>query len=420
MAKEKVYMCIDLKSFYASVECVERKLDPLKTRLVVADPTRTERTICLAVTPAMKALGVKNRCRVYEIPKSIDYITAPPQMALYIEYSARIYSIYLKYAAKEDIHVYSIDEVFIDATEYLSYRGQTPKQFAQMIMRDVLETVGITATCGIGSNLYLAKIALDIISKKSPDNIGILTEESYRKTLWRHRPLTDFWRIGRGTERRLERLGIQTMEEVAHASEQVLYKTFGIDAELLIDHAWGRESTTMADIKSYVPRTNSLTVSQVLHHGYDLDSGRIIVREMAESLTMELFQKGLCTRSATLGLGYSYAADKPPDYATVSLDAPTSSLKKITTALVELYDRIRDAGVPVHRVNITFNFVSPETCTQYDMFTSAQEQEREAKLQTAMLKIRGKYGKNSLIKCTSLQEGATMMERNRQIGGHRA
>lgn len=420
MAKEKVYMCIDLKSFYASVECVERGLDPMKALLAVADPTRTERTICLAVTPAMKALGVKNRCRVYEIPKDIDYITAPPRMALYIEYSARIYSIYLKYAAKEDIHVYSIDEVFIDATDYLSYRKQTPKQFAQMIMRDVLETVGITATCGIGSNLYLAKIALDIISKKSPDHIGILTEESYRETLWRHRPLTDFWRIGRGTERRLQRLGILTMEDIAHANEQVLYKTFGIDAELLIDHAWGRESTTMEDIKSYVPRTNSLTSGQVLHCGYDFESGRIIVREMAEALTMELFEKGLCTRSVNLCLGYSFSADKPPASGTVSFDAPTSSLKKLTEGIVGLYDRIRDASVPIHRVSISFNFVSPVTCTQYDMFSSVREQEREAKLQTAMLKIRGKYGKNSLIKCTSLQDGATMMERNEQIGGHRA
>ena len=274
MVRERTYLCIDLKSFYASVECVERGLDPMKAKLVVADPSRTEKTICLAVTPALKALGVKNRCRVFQIPKGIDYITAPPRMALYLDYSARIYSIYLKYAAPEDIHVYSIDEVFMDVTDYLPARKMDARQFAVTIMADIKNTLGITATCGIGSNLYLAKVALDIISKHASDFIGILSEDSYRETLWNHRPMTDFWRIGEGTVRRLERLGIQTMGEVAHADERVLYKTFGIDAELLIDHAWGRESTTMADIKNYVPETHSLSSGQVLSCGYGYEKGK--------------------------------------------------------------------------------------------------------------------------------------------------
>ena len=305
MARERTYMCIDLKSFYASVECVERGLDPMKAKLVVADPTRTEKTICLAVTPALKALGVKNRCRVFQIPKSIEYITAPPRMALYIDYSARIYAIYLKYIAPEDIHVYSIDEVFMDVTDYLPARKMDARQFAVTIMADIRDTLGITATCGIGSNLYLAKIALDIISKHADDHIGILTEESYREKLWDHRPMTDFWRIGEGTVRRLERLGIQTMGEVARANEKVLYKTFGIDAELLIDHAWGRESTTMADIKNYRPETHSISSGQVLSCAYGYEKGKLIVKEMAEALALDLFDKGLVTSSITLSLGYS-------------------------------------------------------------------------------------------------------------------
>ena len=323
MARERTYLCIDLKSFYASVECVERGLDPMKAKLVVADPSRTEKTICLAVTPALKALGVKNRCRVFQIPKGIEYITAPPRMALYIDYSARIYSIYLKYAAPEDIHVYSIDEGFIDATAYLPARRMDARQFALAIMADIKDTLGITATCGIGSNLYLAKVALDIISKHSDDFIGILSEESYRETLWGHRPMTDFWRIGEGTVRRLERLGIQTMGEVAHADERVLYKTFGIDAELLIDHAWGRESTTMADIKNYVPETHSLTSGQVLSCGYGYEKGKIIVREMAESLALDLFDQGLVTSSINLALGYSFHSGKPPVSGSISIGAAT-------------------------------------------------------------------------------------------------
>ena len=420
MARERTYMCIDLKSFYASVECVERGLDPMKAKLVVADPTRTEKTICLAVTPALKALGVKNRCRVFQIPKSIEYITAPPRMALYIDYSARIYAIYLKYLAPEDIHVYSIDEVFMDVTDYLPARKMDARQFAVTIMADIRDTLGITATCGIGSNLYLAKIALDIISKHADDHIGILTEESYREKLWDHRPMTDFWRIGEGTVRRLERLGIQTMGEVARANEKVLYKTFGIDAELLIDHAWGRESTTMADIKNYTPETHSLSSGQVLSCGYNYEKGKIIVREMAESLALDLFDQGLVTSSINLSLGYSFRSGMPPVNGSISTGAATCSVKRICDFTELLYDRIMNRAEPIYRLNLCFNNVRQEQFCQYDLFSPPEMQEKERKLQSAVLSIKKKYGKNGIVKCMDLQEGATMMERNRQIGGHRA
>lgn len=416
----RVYLCIDLKSFYASVECVERGLDPSVTRLVVADPSRTEKTICLAVTPAMKALGVKNRCRVFEIPPDIDYIMAVPRMALYIDYSARVYSIYLKYVAKEDIHVYSIDEVFMDVTDYLSYRGQSPEAFAGMIMEEIRRELGLTATCGIGTNLYLAKIALDIISKHARDNIGRLTEESYQKRLWNHRPLTDFWRVGHGTEARLQRLGIQTMGELAHANEDVLYKTFGIDAELLIDHAWGRESTGIADIKAYIPRTNSLSSGQVLSCGYGYEKGRLIVREMAEDMALDLFDKGLAASSLSLYLGYSWASKRTPARGSISTGVPTSSVRKIVESMELLYNRIMGQEELIHRVTMSFNDVKPAEFQQYDLFSPVEEQERERKLQTAVLDIRKKYGKNGLIKGMDLLEGATGIERNRQIGGHRA
>lgn len=416
---DRIYLCIDLKSFYASVECVERGLDPAVTRLVVADPSRTEKTICLAVTPAMKALGVKNRCRVFEIPPDISYIMAVPRMALYIDYSARVYSIYLRYVAREDIHVYSIDEVFMDVTDYLSYRKQSPEEFAGMIMEEIKRELGLTATCGIGTNLYLAKIALDIISKHAPDNIGRLTEESYKRLLWDHRPLTDFWRIGHGTEERLRRLGILTMGELAQANEEVLYKTFGIDAELLIDHAWGRESTGIEDIKAYVPRTNSMSSGQVLSCGYGYERGRLIVREMAEDMALELFGKGLATSSLSLYLGYSWASKRTPARGSISTGAPTSSVRKIAESMVLLYDKIMGRNDLIHRVTLSFNDIKPAEFQQYDMFSSAEAQEREQKLQTAVLDIRKKYGKNGLLKGMNLLEGATMRERNRQIGGHR-
>ncbi|MBR6955429.1 MAG: DNA repair protein, partial [Firmicutes bacterium] len=306
---EKAYLCIDLKSFYASVECVERGLDPMTTRLVVADPTRTDKTICLAVSPALKALGVKNRCRVFEIPKTIDYIMAPPRLQKYIDYSAEIYGIYLKYISKDDIYVYSIDECFMDITKYLKLYNKTPREMAMFLMDEITREVGVRATAGIGTNLYLAKIALDITAKHSPDFIGELDEMSYRTKLWDHKPITDFWRIGPGTARRLAKYGIYTMGDITLADEDLLYKVFGIDAELLIDHAWGYEPTEIKHIKAHKPKTNSLSRGQVLMRDYKFDEGRLIVKEMMELLALELVQKQLVTQSVTLDVGYSNQAN---------------------------------------------------------------------------------------------------------------
>ena len=282
----RTYICIDLKSFYASVECVERGLDPMKAKLVVADPERGGGTICLAVSPTLKAMGVKNRCRVFEIPQNIEYIKAPPRMQLYIDYSARIYGIYLSFFAPEDIHVYSIDEAFIDVTNYLAMYKQTPKELSKTVMAEILRQTGVRATCGIGTNLYLAKIALDIVAKHAPDFIGELTEESYCETLWDHRPITDFWRIGAGIAARLEKHGVHTMRGITKANEDMLYREFGIDAELLIDHAWGRETATMADIKKYKSKSNSFSSGQVLMRDYSYDEARVIVKEMMDLLCL--------------------------------------------------------------------------------------------------------------------------------------
>lgn len=419
MAEEKVYLCIDLKSFYASAECAERGLDPMTARLVVADPERTEKTICLAISPAMKALGVKNRCRVFQIPPGIDYIMAPPRMALYVDYSARIYSVYLRYAAREDMHVYSIDEVFIDATDYLSYRRQSPEEFARMIMDDVLAETGITAACGIGSNLYLAKIALDILSKHAPGGIARLTEESYRRLLWKHRPITDFWRVGPGTAARLSRMGIDCMGELAAADEDMLYRAFGVDAELLIDHAWGREPTTIADIRAYRPHTKSICGGQVLSRGYHFDEGRIIIREMAESMALELFSQGLATDSISLHLAYSRSS-RPPSSGSLSLGVPSASMKLLSGQAEALYGRLMDRRELLHRVTLSFGRLREERFPQYDLFASPAARERERRLQRALLDIKGKYGGNSILKCLDLAEGATARDRNHQIGGHRA
>lgn len=417
----RTYLCIDLKSFYASVECVEAKLDPMTTNLVVADPERTEKTICLAVSPSMKRLGVKNRCRVFEIPSHIPYIMASPHMKLYIDYAAEIYGVYLKYIAREDIHVYSIDEVFMDVTDYLGMYHMTAKELAVMIMRDIhCTTRGIVSTCGIGTNLYLAKVALDIAAKHARDYIGILDEESYRKSLWNHKPLTDFWRVGAGTAKRLERYGIFTMKEIAEASEDLLYKELGIDAELLIDHAWGREPTTIQDIKAYKPKQNCLSSGQVLACDYSHDACRLIVKEMADLLCLDLVDKGLVTESVSLYLGYSNALRKEPARGTVSLRSATNSARQILPCVEQLYEKITDAGTPIRRVNMTFNHVVDEVCRQYDLFVDPEELEREKRMQKAMLQIKKKYGKNAILKGMNLEEGATTVERNRQIGGHRS
>lgn len=420
MKQEKVYMCIDLKSFYASVECVERGLDPLTTNLVVADPERSEKTICLAISPSMKELGIPNRCRVFQIPDHVEYIMAQPRMKLYIEYSANIYAVYLKYIAKEDIHVYSIDEAFLDVTDYLPMYQMTPKELGMCIMDDILKTTGVTATCGIGTNLYLAKIALDITAKHVDDHIGYLDEELYKKTLWHHRPLKDFWRIGAGIEKRLSTLGILTMEQIAHADEDLLYRTFGIDAELLIDHAWGRESTTIEDIKNYKAKHNSLTSGQVLSRDYDFDEGLLIVKEMADLLCLELVDKGLVTKTITLSLGYNNQALKAPAHGTAALHTPTSSIRAMMPQLIKLYEEIRDPKVGIRKVNLNFQNVTSEEYQQYSFFTDTEELERDRKMQQAMLNIKSKFGKNAILKGMNLEQSATTRERNNQIGGHKS
>ena len=416
----KMFICIDLKSFYASVECVERGLDPMTTKLVVADPERTEKTICLAVSPAMKAIGVKNRCRLFEIPDNIDYIIAPPRMKLYIDYSANIYEIYLKYISAEDIHVYSIDEVFMDVTDYMMMYDSSAKDIGIMIMEDILKTYGITATCGIGTNMYLAKVALDITAKHSKNNIGELDERRYRELLWDYKPIRDFWRIGRGIADRLARYGIFTMRQITEADEALLYKIFGVDAELLIDHAWGREATTIADIKSYVPKHNSMTSGQVLASDTDYDTGLLIVKEMTDLLCLDMVDKGVVTDSITLYLGYSNAANVEGDRGSVTIGNATSSARIIIAHMEGLYRRIRKAYVPLRRVNISFNNIVRETYTQYDLFINPKELDRERNMQKAMISIKKRYGKNAILKGMNLEEGATTIERNKQIGGHRS
>lgn len=417
--KEKTYIVIDLKTFYASVECVERGLDPLTTKLVVADPERSEKTICLAITPAMKALGIKNRCRLFQIPKGIEYITAVPRMQLYIDYSARIYEIYLKYVSKEDIHVYSIDEAFLDVTNYLSMYGISAKELGILIMKNILQETGITATCGIGNNLYLAKVALDISAKHASDHIGILDEESYRKELWRHKPLTDFWRVGPGISARLEQYGMSCMKEVAECDENLLYRLFGIDAELLIDHAWGRETTTIEDIKNYKPESTSINSGQVLPRGYEIEEGLLIVKEMADLMCLDLVAKELVTKSITMYLGYESRLEMSSSRGTITLDYQTSSSKTILPYIEKLYRQIVNVNGLVRRINISFNNLEDEAYIQYDLFADPGTIEKERNMQRAMINIKNKYGKNAILKGMNLEKSGTTIERNEQIGGHK-
>lgn len=457
MTNDRVYICIDLKSFYASVECVERGLDPMTANLVVADPERTEKTICLAVTPSLKKYGLSGRSRLFEVNqklreikrntgKEIEYITAVPRMALYIEYSARIYGIYLKYVSHEDMHVYSIDEIFMDVTNYLSMYHMSAHEFAKRIIQDVRETTGITATAGIAPNLYLCKVAMDIGSKRVPEDkdgvrIAELDEMSYRKKLWEHQPLTDFWRIGPGIAARLEKNGIHTMGDIARISlyhENWLYKLFGIDAELLIDHAWGYEPCSISDIKGYKPKKNSICAGQVLQCPYGYDKAKTVIREMSEWIALALVEKGLATDSLTLRISYDrqsmddgtykgavhidqYGRTLPKSaHGTANLGTMSSSSQKITEAVLHLYDQIIDRKLLVHKISLTANNVADETFRQYDLFTDPVQVERERKMQQMMLDIQKRFGKNAILKGTSLEAGATTRDRNRQIGGHRA
>ena len=506
--KNRSYIAIDLKSFYASVECNERGLDPLTTNLVVADASRTEKTICLAVSPSLKAYGIPGRARLFEVVEkvkevnaqrlmkapgrafsgasfddtelksspdlSLDYIIATPRMAYYIEYSTKIYNIYLKYIAPEDIHVYSIDEVFIDATNYLNTYNLSARGLATEMMLDVLNTTGVTATAGIGTNLYLSKVAMDIQAKHIPadDNgmrIAELDEMSYRRSLWSHRPLTDFWRVGRGYAAKLEKHGLYTMGDIARCSlgkstdyfnEDFLYKLFGINAELLIDHAWGWEPCTIADIKAYKPSANSLGSGQVLHCAYPFEKAKLIVREMTDLLALDLVDKRLVTDQLVLTVGYdmesltdpmirkAYHGEVTTDHygravpksahGSANLGRQTSSAKLLLDAVTALYDRIVDQNLLIRRVNITANHVVDEAgvqkngnLEQLDLFTDyaaaqakkeAEEAElaREKRMQKAMLEIKKKHGKNAILKGMNLEEGATTVDRNRQIGGHKA
>lgn len=502
------YIAIDLKSFYASVECTERQLNPLTTNLVVADSQRTEKTICLAVSPSLKSYGIHGRARLFEVVQRVrevnlerkskapgrqftgssysatelaahpelelSYIIAPPRMAFYLKYSTIVYNIYLKYIAPEDIHVYSIDEVFMDVTHYLKTYAMTPRELASRIIRDVLDSTGITATAGIGTNLYLCKVAMDIVAKHvNPDSHGVriaqLDEMSYRKLLWDHRPLTDFWRVGHGYRKKLESAGLFTMGDIARCSlgsdrdyhnEELLYQMFGVNAELLIDHAWGWEPATIAQIKAYKPETNSISSGQVLHCPYDAEKGKLIVREMTDLLVLDLVEKKLVTDQMVLTIGYDidnltnpeirknykgqiitdHYGRKVPKHAngSANLKRQTSSTRIIMDAVMELYDRLVDPGLLIRRVTIAANHLvdenqaaAKEQFEQLDLFTdyAALEKERkeeeerlsrERKLQEAMLSIKQKFGKNAILKGMNLQEGATAMERNHQIGGHKA
>ena len=508
MNKCKTYIAIDLKSFYASVECRERNRDPLTTNLVVADPSRTEKTICLAVSPSLKKYGLSGRARLFEVIQKvktaneirklkapnhvfcgssddsrelqkkpslkIDYIIAPPRMARYMEYSTKIYNIYLKYIAPEDIHIYSIDEVFIDVTHYLSTYNMTAHELAMTMIQDILDTTGITATAGIGTNLYLCKIAMDIVAKHiEPDKNGVriaeLDEMSYRRLLWNHRPITDFWRVGRGYSNKLEKIRLYTMGDIARCSigkptdyynEELLYKLFGINAELLIDHAWGYEPCTMEDVKTYKPETNSISSGQVLHCPYEFDKARLVVKEMTDLMVLDLVNKGLVTNQIVLTIGYDienitdknrsqsykgtvttnyYGKKVPkPAHGTTNLPKQTSSTTLITNAVMELYDKIVNKKLLIRRINIVANKLVDEHSVknankyeQLDLFTDYEilkkqrekenaESEREKRMQNTILDIKKKFGKNAILKGMNLQEGATAKDRNNQIGGHKA
>ena len=414
---QKYYLCIDLKTFYASVECVERGLDPFNTNLVVADSSRRRGTICLAISPKMKMLGVKNRCRVYEIPPSIKYIMAMPRMKKYIEYSANIYAIYLKYFSKEDIHVYSIDEAFMDVTKYLNLYKVTPVELAKMIIKDIFQTYGITGTAGIGTNMYLAKIALDITAKHNPNNIGYLDEEKYKKDLWHHKPLSDFWQIGKGIERRLNKMRILTMYDVAHTDPKRLYKEFGINAEYLIDHSWGRESCTIADIKAYKPKTTSISNSQVLFEDYSFEKARIVLKEMVELGSLRLVENNFVTDTVQLYIGYSKDSINATG-GTKKLINSTNIYSELLKAFLAIYDRTTSRTFAVRRIGISFTNVVETEDVQLSLFTNQEELDKERKLELTICSIKNKIGKNAILRGMDLEEGATTLIRNQLIGGH--
>ena len=414
------YLVVDQKSFYASVECVARGMDPMTTNLVVADPDRSKDTICLAVSPSMKALGVKNRCRVRDIPPNIPHIVAPPRIQLYIDCAAAIHGVFLRYVAPEDIYTYSIDESFIDVTPYLKMYGTSARELAKEIIQSVREIVGTVSTCGIGTNMYLAKVALDILAKHDPEFIAELNEETYQETMWDHRPLTDFWRIGPGTERRLRNHGLTTLRDITMCNEDLLYRWFGVDAEILIDHAWGREPTTIRDIKNYKSKAKSMSSSQVLMRDYKFSEGELIAKEMADNLCLDMAAKNLVTESITLWVGYSYTEGVPSVFATVKFSKPTNLSVEVIPAISILFRRIVNPAYAIRRIAISCNDVTIDPgMQQLNMFVDTNKQVREMNLQRTILQIRAKYGKNAILKGMNFQKAATGRERNTQIGGHR-
>ena len=447
---ERMFLCIDLKSFYASVECVERGLDPMKADLVVADPTRTDKTICLAVSPHLKAQGVSGRARVFEIPKHLQekMIMAPPRMQLYIDYAAEIYGVYLDYIAPEDMHVYSVDEVFFDITKYMRMYKMTAKQLAVFLMEEVYERVGVRATAGIGTNLYLAKIALDITAKHAEDFIGILDEKSFKEKLWDHKPLTDFWMIGAKTANKLAKIGIETMRDIANADEDLMYRMFGINAELMIDHANGIEPVTIADIKGYKTKSNSLSHGQVLMRDYNFEEGLLIVKEMVDQLCQEMTAIDKVTKNVSIMVGYSNALKLPMARGSVSFSVATNASGLIMPAIADLYSNIVNHELPVRRMFVNFNDIKDAGADkQISIFDLARqedsdkgvkegksrdkfardsiskksiEMERDEALQKAVNKIKYKYGADSMFRGMDLEEAATARERNHQIGGHKA
>lgn len=415
----KIYLCIDLKSFYASVECVERGLDPFEVNLVVADPDRGGGAITLAATPAIKKLGVPSRGRIYEIPKGIEYIVAKPRMHLYMEYSAKIYSIFLKHIATEDIHVYSIDEAFLDVTPYLDLYKMSAKQLARKILDDIYDETGITATVGIGTNLFLTKVALDITAKHTPDNMGYLDEELFRQQLWHHTPLTDIWMIGAGTANHLARLGITDLYGITQFPEHILYKEFGINVEILIDHAWGKEPVEIKDIKAYQPKANSISNSQILFEDYNVNDAYLILKEMIDVNVLTLTEKHLVSDHISLFIGYSKDKRKP-SRGSRKITNRTNSYRILMEEFRLLYQKIVDPNYPIRHIGISFGNVRDEIYEQYDLFADIEEIEKERKLQQTLVDIRIKFGKNAVLKGMNYLDKGTARYRNTTIGGHKA
>lgn len=415
--ESKYYLCIDLKSFFASVECVDRGLDSMTTNLVVADERRGNGAICLAVSPALKAQGVKNRCRLFEIPPHISYITALPRMKRYMEYSARIYSIYLKYISPEDIVVYSIDECFLDITQYCRLYQKTPRELAKMLIDAVYRETGICATSGIGTNLFLAKVALDISAKHTLDHMGYLDEEEFKRTIWYHQPITDIWNVGPGIAKRLARFGIYDLYGVAHFDEERLYREFGVNAEFLIDHAHGVEPCTIADIHAYHSKSNSISNGQILFEDYNYEDALLILHEMVDILVLELVDKHLVSDSISLSIGYSKDTVKSTG-GTIKIGEATNSLKKLDAYFTEYYHRTTNRTSPIRKITVGLNHLLDEAYATYDLFTDLDAERKEHDLQTTVLGIKKKFGKNAIVKGMSLEEKATARQRNRMIGGH--